>query len=99
MDRQTIKSKIVEYVMNMNGCKMIELISDIPLCFAFQEAKIEPDEISKIIDELILSEYLIEIEFIVPNMDYRVKSFLLPAGTEIKIRDSKTLSVEHVIES
>jgi len=35
---------------------------------------------------LVAEERLIEIEYVLPTMNYRIKSFLLPVGTEIKMK-------------
>lgn len=97
-DRDTIKETILNIVKGSNGCKMIELASNVSLYNELRLANLETTDITKIIDEMICSNLLIEIEFVLPDMDYRVKSFLVPGDTEIRIRDSKLVQTELVLE-
>lgn len=66
------ENKIVEIVKERNGLKATELVSIF----------IAPN-ILEIIDAMI-GRKLIEIEYILPDSD-RIKSFLLPSGTDITI--------------
>ena len=79
------KKLIVEAVAAANGIKSTELVchpSIIRRAASDDGAPSVPD----LIDELVSEGRLIEIEFVLPHMKYRIKSFLLPAGTDIKIR-------------
>lgn len=39
-----------------------------------------------LIDEMVKAGDLVEVEYILPTMNYRVKSFLLPKGTKINMK-------------
>ena len=43
----------------------------------------EKEDLMKVIEELVKYEKLIEIEYILPYLEYRIKSFLLPKETKI----------------
>jgi len=43
-------------------------------------------DIPAVTDQLIEEKRLLEIEYILPRMSYRIKSFLLPAGTAARFR-------------
>lgn len=66
-----IKEKILEAVTHMQGCKALTLIAEVR------------GALPELITELIDSGDLREIEYILPTMPYRIKSFLLPKGTDI----------------
>jgi len=76
---EELKNKVLEIVTENNGCKLMELVVD---CINLKDAAC----LSEAVEELVKEGRLIEIEYCVPNMSYRTKSFLLPANTEITIR-------------
>lgn len=84
MTQSEIKAQIKEFINNSNGIKatdlILKLISTNPL----------PEDLNYIscIEKLVQDGDIIEIEFNVPKMDYRIKSFYLPHGTRIKIVDN-----------
>ena len=76
---------ITEVIGSVQGCKATELpvllrefLND-PQC-----SQIYQFEIPDLIQEMVQEGMLVEVEYILPNMNYRIKSFLLPANTEIK---------------
>ena len=68
-------------VLELQGCKAVELIGKLG---AYKPTIIWPD----ILKEAILAGKVVEIEYTLPNMNYRVKSFILPGGTEVRGQDS-----------
>jgi len=84
MTREEAKNLIVEIVKAVQGCKATEL----PVHAATLHPEFVQDgerfrQIPELIDELIDEEKLVEVAYSLPDMKYRSKSFLLPAGTEI----------------
>lgn len=47
------------------------------------------DHISDVIDQLVWAGEIIEVEYVLPHMNYRCKSMLFPAGTKVRIVNSK----------
>ncbi len=73
------KKEIVSVVESIQGCKVTELICHnriLPLI-------VSKHDVIKMIEELCIERELVEIEYILPNMTYRIKSFLLPKGTTV----------------
>ena len=80
MNNEEVKNRIVEIVTEKQGCKATELCAIKELIF--KDCKPIPE----LIDELIEEERIFEIEYVLPAMNYRIKSFLLPAETQIKMK-------------
>jgi hypothetical protein len=82
MTKSDMKAAIVEVVTECQGCKAIELLCKLPTHArqGIQESSIDfPD----LIEEMVAEGSLVEVEYILPNMKYRAKSFLLPPGTSV----------------
>ena len=79
---QKIKRQIVAAVDGKQGCKATELIADANLVEALVE--FGAHRLMELVDQLIIDGLLIEIEYIVPTIHWRIKSFLLPAGSEVR---------------
>lgn len=77
MNNEEIKNRLVEIVTEKQGCKATELCAIKELIFG--DCKPLPE----LIEELVKEERILEIEYVLPSMNYRIKSFLLPAGTQI----------------
>lgn len=91
-----IKREIIEMVHSMQGCKAVELFAAITKWLyrqkeeapfsqngGFPSSFITHEFIMKLIEELVKEGELIEIQYNLPRMDYRNKSFLLPKGSII----------------
>lgn len=68
---------VVQTVINVNGCKATEL----PI--HLKEKLLEIDSLTDAIQAAVNQGRLVEVEYVLPHQRYRVKSFLLPAGTEV----------------
>ena len=66
--------QILETVTRLQRCKVMELIAKI---------RTTPEDIQALID----SGDLVEVEYILPSINYRIKSFLLPKGTKILLNE------------
>ncbi len=64
-----------------NGIKGVELAT----ILATEFIQLEQIEIMGTIEELVEQGEIIEIQYVLPHMDYRIKSFYLPKGTKIEI--------------
>jgi hypothetical protein len=85
MTRDDVKNRIVEIVTEKQGCKATELCAIHELVLA-DNGDGNGFPIPDLVEELVQEEKLVEIEYVLPSMNYRIKSFLLPAGTQIKMR-------------
>ena len=77
-----LEQEIIETVVEMQGGKATEIIANLPeTCFDNGA-----DDIIQTIDHLVQTGHLVEVEYVLPQMDYRIKSFYLPANTKVTIR-------------
>jgi hypothetical protein len=81
ISREEAKDILVQYCMH--GIKNTDIVVELSMyCAAFPDlAKMD---IPDLLEELVKENKLIEIEYILPQVDYRIKSFFLPVGTEIQ---------------
>ncbi len=77
----TLREAIINIVESKQGCKATEIAP--LLAKSFPELIEELGEAINIVDDLIRHGELVEVEYILPTMDYRVKSILFPKGTKI----------------
>lgn len=80
----TLTEIILEKVQN--GIKATELCAEIPS--ELHKHKIQlynSDEILREIERLIKTGEIVEMEYVLPHINYRIKSFLLPKGTIINL--------------
>ena len=80
-----LKTRIAERVFELQGCKAVELYFMDELVFECRRsADPRARDIPAIIEEMVSEGKLVKVEYLLPNMNYRIKSFLLPAGTVVK---------------
>jgi hypothetical protein len=76
MTREEVKKRIGEAVAGVQGCKGPE----IPSLIADFIGEVS-GELTEILEEMVREKLLVEIEYSVPNLPMRLKSFYLPAGS------------------
>ena len=88
-NKKLLKDAIMGVVISHNGCKGTEL----PVLFAktySEDEQIWPlfiaANVLEALTELVAEKYLVEIEYVLPTMTYRTKSFYLPAGTRVEVK-------------
>ena len=79
MSKDGIKTSIIDFVSKRPGCTPIELVCGI--AFGENFAVDVPVLLEKLVDE----GSLIEVEYVLPTMDYRAKSILFSKGSDIEI--------------
>lgn len=82
MLKEYLKDHVYDVVVKSQGCKATEIVPHLSL-EALQA--LETNDISTIIAELINERKLIEVEYELPEMNWRTKSFLLPFKTEVRV--------------
>lgn len=75
---RAIERTIVAVVIAKQGCKSTELATELA-------PEITAGPLTKAVERLRDSGALIEIEYVLPSMPWRVKSFLLPGDTNLKV--------------
>lgn len=79
----TLEEDIIEKIEELGGCKTTELIASLAWKPGFCN-------IPNIIEKLVQEGRILEIEYVLPSQDYRIKHFVFPVGTELVIRKSGT---------
>lgn len=77
-----VKDFIVHIVEARQGIKGVDLGAK--LAGEFFHYNLEGNVIIGILEMLVIEGRILEIEYVLPKMDYRVKSFYLPAGTIVR---------------
>jgi hypothetical protein len=90
MNRDEAKQFLVDKIISLQGCKATQLAADEEVVTKLSMNDIDvPD----LLDELVKEGRIIEIEYVLPEMTWRVKSFYLPPGTcFVQVQDEKTAS-------
>lgn len=78
--KEQAKIKLVEKIEGLQGIKATELVSLPDVCLANWS---QGFDIPDLLDELVSENRIVEIEYALPEMSRRIKSFYLPAKTEI----------------
>jgi len=81
------KEKITQAVNNHPGIKGMELV--LTLFSSSEDAVRLGETFESLIEELVQNGDLIELEYVVPTMDYRCKSLYFPKGTELRVVNKK----------
>lgn len=80
ISKEEAKDILIQYCTH--GIKNTDIVLELSLyCAAFPE--LSKMDIPELLEELVQENRLVEIEYVLPSMEYRIKSFYLPAGTEI----------------
>lgn len=82
IDYEHLPETIIRIVNNNQGLKGTELV----LKLMSADLNIEATTLLKAIDEVVQDGEIIEVEYTLPMMNYRVKSMYFPKGTVIKIK-------------
>jgi hypothetical protein len=72
----TIQERIIEIVENKQAIKGTELAVILATEF------LDVDNVTEIIETLVKNGEIVELEYSLPNMNYRIKSIYFPKGTQ-----------------
>jgi hypothetical protein len=78
MSKEKVKDKLTSYLRGKQGVKGIELASDIEVIKALGDQSFH-----EVMEELVEERRVVEIEYTIPSIPYRLKSFFLPEGAVI----------------
>jgi len=88
MTKDEAKDLIVEHITNVQGCKSTELAAAWAASSHGEHGFV--DDLEPILEELIAEKRIVEVSYVLANMDYREKSFYLPGKTQVIISASYT---------
>ena len=93
---QKIREQIIKVVNEAQGIKGVDLSCRLTeyMNYEFNMSGEIPittysNLFQGIMEELVAAGEIIEVEYVLPSMDYRTKSMFFPKKTEIKIRKNK----------
>lgn len=72
---QEAKQRLVNIITEKQGMKAVELAGLAALSFSCDESVV------LLLDELVREKSIVEVEYVLPNMSYRIKSMFFPKGT------------------
>lgn len=78
-----LRAAILELIEN--GTKATELAAHFGIMLTLIP-NLDTNEFLAVVEELIKQGEIVEVEYILPHMPYRIKSFLLPKGTKVIIK-------------
>lgn len=88
-----IKSKILDIVSDKPGIKGVDLTLDVLQLLLEHENNCDDPKSELavgLINELVLQGEIVEVEYVLPTMTYRIKSLYFPKGTEVTIPSKKS---------
>lgn len=80
MTKDEAKDLIVQVVTEKQGAKATVLAAEERLLAIGYDF---PDLVEELVDE----DRLVEVEYVLPDMNYRCKSFLLPKGSKVRVKN------------
>ena len=87
MDKKnTDISYVLEIVKESPGIKSAELAAKLTIKKCENNLKVEGSEIVKAIDDAVKEGLILEMEYILPSMPYRIKSVYFPADTKLMFK-------------
>lgn len=81
-----ISSLISEIVNESPGINAIELTTKIVKLMIERLGTISEMDFMEAIDCAVVKKQIVEVEYVTPSMNYRIKSLYFPAGTEITVK-------------
>jgi len=81
MVNEMIKATLEGYIYMKQGVKAVTLASDEEVLKLLGN-----ESFHDVMEELISENRVVEIEYTVPSMPYRLKSFYLPGGSVVVVR-------------
>jgi len=88
MTEAEAKDLLVNVVTEVQGLKATELAARLEL-LELHKADLN---IVELIEALVKEKRLVEVEYVLPQMDFRIKSFLLPAQTRVRCFNESSIS-------
>ena len=82
MTKFTLREAILTTVNTRNGVNGVDLVLN---CMGLVSPWFEDKDYMFQLAELVSSGEIVELEFILPSMDYRMKSIYFPKGTKLYV--------------
>ena len=84
-----LRDEAIRLVSDLQGIKGVDLVLGLAIFSA--DGNANADEITKTISDLVNEGEIVEIEYVLPLLAFRTKSFYLPKGTEAHLVEGEVL--------
>lgn len=81
MTKDDAKNILVGKITSLQGIKATQLAVEEEITLGLSEFNVPA-----LLEELVAEKRLIEIEYTLPDMDWRLKSFYLPVGSKVSVK-------------
>lgn len=95
---ERIRKELLKLVEEKQGCKAIELVVTATKYLVGVVPDDDLDKITVILEQLVQEDEVLEVEFVLPMMNWRCKSFLLPKGTDIRLSRGVVVQPSNIID-
>lgn len=85
MDLEEIVCEVLGQSPGTIGARLVSEV--ISLVFK-RTGNIPPENLMNLLDQMVAAGRIVEVEYVVPSMDYRIKSLYFPAGTTVSVKES-----------
>ena len=83
LTKEDLKKSIISTVNDSRGIAATELVAKFVCHIHEYEYECDCENIPELIQELVDGGEIFELEYILPSLDYRIKSMYFPKGTRI----------------
>jgi hypothetical protein len=83
----TMRKAIIEIVNEKQGIKATELIPEIAM--RHPELLVALTELPEVLEQLVHEAEIVEVEYVLPLLSYKSKSWYLPKGTQVIVHDGR----------
>ena len=81
MTKQDAKNILIGKITSLQGIKATQLAAEEEIAVGLASF-----DVPQLLEELVAEKRLIEIEYSLPDMNWRLKSFYLPVGTKLSVK-------------
>lgn len=84
---EDIRGITLRLVNESTGIKAVELLVQVVrFCVNNKIRQPESLEFAHLLEDMVFTKEIVEVEYIIPSVDYKVKSIFFPKGTQITIK-------------
>ena len=83
-----MRDAILKVVSSSQGIKNVDLALKV-LTELLPSSEFKAEQVMEELEKLVNEGEVIEIEYVLPEMNYRIKSFYLPKGTKLYVNKNR----------
>lgn len=82
----SLRKEIIKIVESRQGIKAVSLAMDDNILKILRKKNLDGSIITEAVQDLVNHHKIGEIEYVLPALDWKIKSFLVPAGTKSRLQ-------------